>query len=116
MRPEFGDDSYQACVEWVKNNAKPMDIVVSQTHSYLYLMRGPYCLPYFCASTANEFVSYLDEHHVKYVVVLPVQGRYTCIEMPREAERMYPERFRRVFGEAGAHSYVVEYVPQNEER
>src|SRR4030042_126301 len=95
MRAQFGDTQFQYCLDWVVQNARPNDVVVCQIHSYLYLRRGHYCLPYNYAKTVNEFMSYCDEHQVKYIVVSPFLQREhdTYMNRTREAEALYPEQF-----------------------
>jgi hypothetical protein len=111
MPAQFGDGQFQSCIEWIVNNAKPKEVVVSQVHSYMYLRRGQYCIPYFGAKTANEFITYLDENNAKYIVVSPFYQRphYTYMNSTREAVKTYPEKFNKVFGDESARSYVLEY-------
>lgn len=114
MPPQFGDNKFQACLEWVANNAKPKEVVVSQVHSYLYLKRGQYCIPYFGVKAANEFITYLDENNVKYIVVSPFYQRphYTYMNSTREAVVVYPDNFKMVFGDDINQSCVIEYIPE----
>ena len=115
MPPRFGDNTYQECLEWTAHNSKPKEVVVCQIHSYLYLLRGQYCLPYnYYVKTANEFISYLDEHNVKYLVVSPFYHRAhdTYMASALEAVKTYPDNFNRVFGDENARSYVLEYYSE----
>lgn len=114
MPPQFGDNQFQQCIEWVVDNTKPKDTVVCQIHSYLYLKRGQYCLPYNYAKTANEFMSYLDENKVKYIVVSPFYKRthYTYMNRTREAVDNYPYNFKKAFKGDNVESYVLEYIPE----
>lgn len=113
MPAKFGDEQYQACMEWIARNAKPKEVVVCQNHSYLYLQRGEYSIPYNYAETANEFITYLDEHQVRFIVVSPFYHRAhdTYMHSTYRAAELYPKVFKRVFESADSRSYVLEYRP-----
>jgi len=112
MPARFGDEQLAKCIEWAVENVQPGEIVVSQNHSYVYLKRGPYCLPYNYAKTVNEFMSYLDEHTVKYIIVSPfnLRSHDTYMKRTREAEELYPDNFKKIFGNEGDASYILEYI------
>lgn len=110
MPPKFGDDAYQECIEWVVDNTKFNDVVVSQIYSYLYLRRGKYCIPYINTKTPNEFMAYLDIHSVKYIAISPFyKPQETYMRRAIEAENTYPDSFKKVFGKNGDESYILEY-------
>ena len=114
MPPNFGDQKFQQCIEWVVNNTKPKEVVVCQIHSYLYLRRGQYCLPYNYAKTVNEFMFYLDEHKTKYIIVSPFYHRRsdTYMQSTIDAIYTYPNNFKKVFGEDDDESYILEYISE----
>ena len=111
MPAQFGDREYQQCLAWVIEEVPPGEVVVSQVHSYLYLKRGEYSLPYLGATTPDEVVTYLDCHDVDYLIVSPFYQRptYTFMDYVRQAAAHYPDRFRRVYGGRHAESYVLRY-------
>lgn len=114
MPSNFGDHQFQQCIEWVVDNAKPKEVVVCQIHSYLYLRRGQYCLPYNYAKTVNEFMSYLDENKAKYIILSPYYHRahYTYMNRTIDAIYTYPNNFKKVFGEDDDESYILEYISE----
>lgn len=111
MTVHFGDEKYQQCIEWVIDNANENDVVVSQIHSYMFLRRGKYNIPYHFTSVPNEIITFLDFWDARYLMISPFyqRPRYTYMSTVREAIARYPERFRTVFGDVGE-SAVVEYV------
>lgn len=114
MPPQFGDNGYQECIEWIVDNTREEEVVVSQVNSYLFLRRGKYCLPYFGAETLNEIITYLDIYKVKYLIISPFYSRshYAYMEYVIKIVEEYPEGFKRVFEGENGESYVVEYYPQ----
>ncbi len=115
MPAQFGNDAYQQALTWTADNTNPKDIVVCQTHSYLYLLRGPYCIPYNYATTVNEFLSYLDEHQAQYIVVSPFYHRAhdTYMDYSYKAIEEYPKKFVKVFGKDGSSVSVYAYQQQD---
>jgi len=110
MPPKFGDETYQKCIEWVVDNTNPGETALCQIYSYLYLRRGPYCIPYIDAKTPNEFMTYLDINSVKYIVISPFYKPHeTYMRKAMEAVNIYPRSFKKVFGENGDESYILEY-------
>ncbi len=112
MPARFGDEQLANCIEWTVENVKSGETVIAQNHSYVYLKRGPYCLPYNYAETVNELMDYLDEHTVKYIIVSPFKLRShdTYMERTKEAEKLYPDNFKKIFGNEGDASYILEYI------
>lgn len=111
MPPQFGDDGYQKCLNWIKENTRSGDIVVSQVHSYLFLLRGKYCLPFNYPRTANEFITYLEENKVDYIVISPFYQRssYVYMEKVREAVAVYPELFNEVFRSSNGRCSILTF-------
>lgn len=114
MPAQFGDQSYQQCIKWIINKAAPKEVVVSQVHTYLFLRRGKYCLPFIGFKTANEVISYFDRYRVQYVMVSPFyrRSRYTFMKHVKQAIHDYPERFKMVYRGTTGESYILEYYAE----
>ncbi len=112
MPPRYGDSRFQNCIEWIVKNVESGITVACQTHSYLYLRRGPYCVPVHGAETVNEFMAYLDMNTIKYIVVSDFYHRphETYMNKVKEAVEVYPDNFREVFGGRGDTSYILEHI------
>jgi len=113
MYPTFGDSQYQKCIAWIVKNAVSNEVIVSQIHSYLFIRRGPYCIPFTNTKTANEFMSYLDAFDVKYIIIsqFSVQAGETYIKSAESAATIYLKNFKQVFGDNRSSAYILEYVP-----
>jgi hypothetical protein len=112
MPPQFGGEGYQRCLSWVKTNARPDDVVVCDVHSWLFLLRGGYNIPYYFTDVESNLLTFLDFFHARYLVIPAFRDPdFWYVETVRDLARRYPDHFRLAFGGNIDFSCVVEYMP-----
>jgi hypothetical protein len=118
MPPRFGNASYQSALRWAQCEIKPGAVVVCQLHSYLFLRRGPYAVPFRETTTPATFMDYITRVGANYLVISPYyhESGTDYMKTVQEAIKANPQLFTRVFSAADGLSYILHYEPKPSQR
>lgn len=113
MPYSFGNSSYQQCIQWVTENSKASETVVSQVNQYLHIKRKStgFSIPYRKTDNKNIFLEYLYKNRVDYLIISSFYQRpnSTYMDVVRETIESYPHLFHKIYNADDSQSYVIKF-------